>query len=145
MPEEREAKVRRLIQEVYGNGNVEAMDELYDPQVIRHNPPYPVTNDLATYKETTKGIIRAWSDVQFKLHELIFAEDTTTIRYTWEATHSGETPQSHIPATGKRIMQDGCVVAHWRGNKIVEEWLYADYVGLFQQLGVIPALTGVAG
>ncbi len=145
MSEERVEKVRRLIQEVYGKGNVEAMDALYDPQVIRFNPPYPVTNDLQAYKEITKGIISAWSDVQFNLHELIFAGDTSAIRFTLEATHTGETPQSRIPATGKRVTQDGCVIAHWRGDKIVEEWLYADYVGLLQQLGVIPALTGAAG
>lgn len=145
MSEEREVKVRRLIQEVYGKGNVEAMDELYDPQVIRHNPPYPDTNDLQAFKEITRGIISAWSDVQFNLHEMIFAEDASAIRYTLEATHSGETPQSRIPATGKRVAQDGCVMAHWRGDKIVEEWLYADYVGLLQQLGVIPALAGSAG
>lgn len=144
MSEERAAKIQRVIMEVYGKGNLDAMDELYDPQVIRHNPPYPDTHDLQAYKEYTYGVMKAWSDTQITLHEIISSEDRTAIRFTLTAAHTGETPLSHIPPTGKQVTQDGSIVVHWKGDKIVEEWLYADYVGLLQQIGVIPALTGTA-
>lgn len=144
MSEERVAQVQRVVLEVFGKGNLEAMGDLYDPQVIRHNPPYPDENGLQAYKKFNKGILNAWSDIQLNFHEIIFAGDTSAARFTLEMTHTGETPQSHIPPTGKRVSQDGCVMAHWRGDRIVEEWLYADVLGLLQQLGVTPALTSVA-
>jgi predicted ester cyclase len=145
MSEERVAKVRRIVLEVFGKGNLEAMGELYDPQVIRHNPPYQDANGLQAYKEFNKGILNAWSDIQFNVHEIFIAGDASVIRFTLVMTHTGETPLSRLSPTGKRVSQEGCVIAHWRGDRIVEEWIYADVLGLLQQLGAIPTtLAGAA-
>ena len=37
-----------------------------------------------------------------------------------------------------------CAVCTWKDGKIVEEWVYNDYLGLLQQFGVIP-LPGLFG
>jgi predicted ester cyclase len=45
-----------------------------------------------------------------------------------------------IPPTGKEIKISGCMIYHWQGDKIIEQWDYTDMMGLLQQVGVIPAM-----
>lgn len=35
----------------------------------------------------------------------------------------------------------GCLVVRMEDRKFVEEWQYADFLGMLQQLGVLPPLT----
>jgi predicted ester cyclase len=42
------------------------------------------------------------------------------------------------PPTGKEISMVGCVVSTWENGKVVEEWVYNDYMGLTHQFGVVP-------
>jgi len=44
-----------------------------------------------------------------------------------------------IPATGKTITLTGITIDRVAGNAIVERWNQADFAGLMQPLGVIPA------
>jgi hypothetical protein len=46
------------------------------------------------------------------------------------------------PPTGKEICMPGCAVATWENGKIVEEWVYNDYMGLTHQFGVMPLAVG---
>jgi predicted ester cyclase len=45
-----------------------------------------------------------------------------------------------VPPTGRRVEMMGCSVSHWMVGRIVEEWNYVDWLGLFRQVGVIPPL-----
>jgi SnoaL-like polyketide cyclase len=42
-----------------------------------------------------------------------------------------------IEPTNKKFQIEFCTVAHWKNNKIVEEKLFYDLVGLMKQIGVI--------
>lgn len=44
----------------------------------------------------------------------------------------------HIPATGKQVTMMAISIIRVASGKVVEEWHLADYLGLFQQLGLIP-------
>jgi predicted ester cyclase len=46
------------------------------------------------------------------------------------------------PPCGKHVTMTGCNIAHWRGTKVIEEWEHGDYLGVLQQIGVIPPLGG---
>mgnify|MGYP000629803917 CR=1 FL=1 len=52
--------------------------------------------------------------------------------------NNGKTPTLMAPPTGKEISMVGCVVSTWENGKIVEEWVYNDYMGLTHQFGVVP-------
>lgn len=77
-------------------------------------------------------------DLQFMIDEIIIEGNTSAFWYTWQDTHKGEF--MGIAPTGKRVMGLGCIVGHWVNGKIVEEWLYGNWLGFFQQLGVVPLL-----
>ena len=72
------------------------------------------------------------------IHEIIVEGDTAVMHYTWQAVHTGVSPSLGIPPTGKEVKLSGCMIYHWKGDKIVEQWDYTDMLGLMQQLGLIP-------
>lgn len=144
MTHEREDRLLQLMEEIALTADVERLDELYAPNVVYHQPPYPDANGLDAYKEQLRGTFAGWSDVNISVHEVISGENASMVRWTFEGTHTGETPSSKIPATGKRGAMDICTVIHWDGGKIVEAWDYSDNLGLLRQLGVIPASIAAA-
>src|SRR5437763_17057692 len=44
-----------------------------------------------------------------------------------------------VPATGKRIEFGGITILQFRSGRCVERWSQADFLGVLQQLGAIPA------
>lgn len=66
--------------------------------------------------------------------------NTTVMRFTWRAKHTGEYPYLPNPPTGKEVILEGCDVYHWANGKVIEVWEFSDYLGLFTQLGAIPPL-----
>lgn len=42
-----------------------------------------------------------------------------------------------IRPTNKKFKVDFCTVAHWKNDKIVEENLFYDVVGMMTQLGLV--------
>ncbi len=61
------------------------------------------------------------------------------VRMTTRGTNTGDIvgPIPH-PATGKQITMTGILIARLANNRVVEIWHQVDYLGLFQQLGLIP-------
>jgi predicted ester cyclase len=44
-----------------------------------------------------------------------------------------------IPPTGKHITVTGIAITRFANGKTVEEWANADWLGLLQQIGALPA------
>ena len=133
-------KVRRINQEVWVKGNLEAMNEIYHADCVLHSPPLPDVQGLKAMKEHVAGIRSAYSDAQITHTEMIGEGDRIVYRYTWRAKHTGQSQTLPIPPTGKEVGMEKCVVVRIVDDKIAEEFEYADYLGFLQQLGVVPPL-----
>jgi steroid delta-isomerase-like uncharacterized protein len=138
MSEEHETKIRRLIDECWNQGNLDALDALYSADIVRHKPPYPALFGLAAVKRFTADARSSYPDIHLTIDEAAIAENITTIRWTFHGTLAGQSPTTGVPGIGKPVSFTGCTVSHWIDGKIVEEWEHADYLGLLQQLGVLP-------
>jgi len=57
-------------------------------------------------------------------------------RHRLEGTHEG--PFQGIPPTGRRVSVSGIDIQRWSDGKLQDLWLNADFLGMLQQLGVIP-------
>jgi predicted ester cyclase len=77
-----------------------------------------------------------YSDVQLTIDEVTCEENTMTLRWTFQATRTELSPTTDVPGAGTPVSFTGCSISHWLGDKIVEEWEHADYLGLQRQLGV---------
>jgi predicted ester cyclase len=80
--------------------------------------------------------------MQFTLLDLIASDDRVVVRWTMDAIHGG--PLAGVPATGKRVQQQGTVIYRMEDGRIAEVWAQMDRMGMLQQLGVDLLAAGKA-
>jgi predicted ester cyclase len=75
---------------------------------------------------------------------MIITGDRTASKWTFRGTHSGTHTALPISPSNAKVEMKGSSFAHLEGGKVIEEWIYGNYMGLFQQIGVIPSLEAEA-
>ena len=113
-------------------------DEVCAADFVNHDPGLPTPEaDLATLKQTIGGLLAAFPDMRSSEDDLLAAGDKVAVRRTLRGTHRGAF--MGIAPTGKSVSFTGIWLAHLRGGKLTEQWVYFDALGLLRQLGAIPA------
>ncbi|MBA7466904.1 hypothetical protein ES707_02098 [subsurface metagenome] len=114
--------------EAWNTGNVDALDEVYAPDFVTHyTAPNPDIEGLEAYKKHVRDTLSRFPDVQLTMHEYILDGNMGATTWTWRGTQKD---------TGKQVTMTGCVVSRIGADgKIAEEWEWADWLGMFQQLG----------
>jgi steroid delta-isomerase-like uncharacterized protein len=130
------ALVRRLFEEVWNQGNLAAIDELFAPSYVRYDPAAPEAKGLAGFKQLVVRLRTAFPDLHFTLEEVIAEGDKVMSRALLRGTHRGD--YLGIAPTGKPVAVMGMVVVRIAQGKFQEGWLMMDNLGLLQQLGVVP-------
>lgn len=126
----------RYAEEVWNQGNLDAVDEIFADGHTYHDPLSPglpagpdgVRARVGAYKG-------AFPDSRVDVTEVIASGDVVAARWTWGGTNTG--PVMGIPATGRTASIEGM---HWfwfEGDRIAESWVQADNVGLLAQLGLV--------
>lgn len=114
---------------------------LYDllaPDLVAysHGSPTPQNRD-----EHIQGI-RMWNaafgDTRFTIDLQIAEGDSVATRVTMRAVHNRGAFQG-LPPTGQEITSDSVTIERIRDGKIVERRVTADWLGMQQQLGLLPA------
>lgn len=144
-PEDQKTKVRRVTDEVYHKGNVNALDEIVATDFVAHQPPGPDIKGLDSYKRYATEARKAYSDLRFTINEYIGEGEVESMRYTLQGTHTGQSPSTPVPPTGKRVTITGLLMTRTAGGKAVEQWNYMDMLGLMQQLGAAPPMGKAGG
>ena len=72
------------------------------------------------------------------LEDMIAEGDFVVVRHTARGTHQDNFMS--IPPTGKQVTMTGILIDRVADGKMIEEWSNSDYLGLLQQLGVIPSM-----
>ena len=134
------ALVRRLIEEVWNQGNLAIFDELYAPDFIFHDPGLPQVRTREEDKQWIAGILKAFPDFQITIDDVIAEGNQVVVRLKAHGTNTGDigAPAPH-PATGRQVTITGIAIARVANGQFVEIWHQVDWLGLFQQLGLIPA------
>ena len=134
MLEENEAVVRRYFQEILDGGNLDLVDEIFDPQYVLHDPGSP--QEVRGLEGTKRyvGMFRsAFPDIAHTIEDQIPEGDMVVARLRAHATHEGEL--MGIPPTGKEVTIEGISIWRIADGKIKECWFNHDALGLMQQLG----------
>ncbi len=138
--EDNKASVRRYFEEVLNQGNLALANELNAPDWVYHDPAVPDVRTLEDYKQWFTEIRNAFPDFHVTIEDLVAEEDEVTVRYTWRGTNTGQIVRPMpIPATGRPVTATGMSIVRFAGSKGAEVWNQTDSLGLFQQLGLIPA------
>lgn len=130
--------VRRLYEEVWNKRKLEAVSEIIAPTHALNDPHLSGSAvGPEAYRSIVAQFIAAFPDFQFSIEDLIAEKNKVVVSWTITGTHKREF--RGVPATNKRISFDGVSINHVANGKIIESFVTMDYLGLMQQLGVIPA------
>ena len=132
--EQNKAIARRFFEAFEANDQA-AFDELLSPDLVAHTHASGPVNREAMLQGIS-AFNAAFSELHFTMEDLIAEEDRVATRETVRAIHTGDF--QGLSPTGKRIAISGMTVERIRDGKIVERWVNVDYMGLMQQLGLVP-------
>ena len=132
------AKDSRAMEETIVKGNLDAYDETHAPDVVSHMPPFPDAKGSEAYKQFITEMRQAFTDIRVDWDETITEGNTIARRFTMRMKHTGAYPAIPVPPTGKEVVIKGSAFLHVKDGKIVEAFQYVDWLGMMQQLGVVP-------
>jgi len=143
MNDEAEANLersRRLYEEIFGNGNYAAADELMAAGIVNHGPGSAPVPGTAGIKRQAALLRTAIPDLRITLHDQFGHEDRVVSRWTGSGTHTGPLtlPAGTVEATGNSISFDEMRIDRHAGGRIAESWWIPDRFTLWQQLGLLP-------
>ena len=127
---------RRVVEDIFALGRLEAIDELVAPDFVSHT--FSFTDDgREQLRAATQRVHASHSDVTFDVEDTLVEGDRAVVRLTSSATPIGDF--MGVPAAGKRYTIGEM---HWfrvEGGKVVEHWHQHDALGLMRQLGAFPS------
>ena len=136
--EENKGKAHRFMEEAFGQGKPELVDDLLDPDFVRYDPYIEAgeVRGVETVKENIVWFHNAFPGLTCTIEDQVAEGDKVVTRWTVRGTHQGEF--FGVPATGERIEMRGIQIDRFEGGKIVEERAEFDLLGALQQLGAAP-------
>jgi steroid delta-isomerase-like uncharacterized protein len=141
-PDENKAILRRALDEIWNKGNMSAADELASAHLSVHTntPGVPGQASTEQIKQSVTMYRAAFPNLHTTLDDLIAEGDMVAIRFTVTGTHRGAL--FGIPPTGKEVTVTNITLYRMAEGRVIEQWGVTDSLGLLQQLGITPSLTG---
>ena len=130
---------RRFYDELWSQGDLEAIPELVSEDFVDHHPlpgAPPGREGLAALVTTWRT---AFPDMRETCEDLIAEGDKVVGRFTMRGTHGGEF--IGVLPTGRSVTMSGIDIFRVAGGKIVEFWYAERLLELMQQLGAVPDFT----
>jgi steroid delta-isomerase-like uncharacterized protein len=133
--ENNKAIARRFIQ-VWGDGNLDIVDELAAPALVVRYPTIPeVIQGSREFRHVLAGFRSAFTDSALRVEEEIAEGEKVAIRWSFSGTHKGSL--LGVPATGKRVTWTGITIYRIVDGRVVEEQGEEDFLGFFRQVGLV--------
>src|SRR5215217_7440823 len=117
-PQANKEIVHRYVEQVWNEGNVEALGEYYPDTDFVEQEGLPSLED---FKEYVRRVQAAFPDLSVTIDDMIAEEDRVAVRTTWQGTYEGE-PIADVPPTGRSMTLSGNVIWRIADGKIVEAW-----------------------
>jgi predicted ester cyclase len=87
--EDNKAVVRRLIEEVYNEGNLDVVDELVAPDIFDHAAVPEHQHGIDGFKHVMEWVRQFSSDVHYDIDDIISEGEKVGVRMTQSGTHTG--------------------------------------------------------
>jgi len=133
--EQNKAIVRRFFEAFEANDQA-TFNEVVAPDLVAYSHGAPGPQNREVHLQN----IRMWNaafETRFTIEEQIAEGDKVATRVTMRAVHNRGEFQG-LPPNGKEIVVGGINIERIKDGKIVERRVSADWLGMMQQLGLIP-------
>ena len=129
--------VRRALDEVFAQGSLDTVDEIFHPDFVNHEagprtPPGP-----GGLKMTVAWLHSSFSDLLYDIKDEIVEGDKVVVRVISSGRHTGEF--IGFPPTGKTFAVEQIHIYRIADGKLIEHWSSRDDLSQGMQLGFIPA------
>ena len=141
MSEANKNLVRRYLDEVGSQGNLDVVDEIFATDFVNHFPEFVGGDAVGSDKVKTfvAGMRKSDPDRKLTIEDLIAEDDKVVARLTYTGTQEG--PLFGVAPTGKRVTYTGTAIFRLADGKIVDGWVNGDTLGCLQQIGAIPQMA----
>jgi steroid delta-isomerase-like uncharacterized protein len=139
MPESEQVAIEhRLLQEVWGQGNLDVTDEILAEDFVRHGPD--IEGGQINGREAFKGLVTAYRtgvpDLNVPIMELFEIGDRVIARWRVTGTNRGQLLGQD--PNGRAFDVSGQHILRFADGRVAEEWVAYDSLSLIQQLGLQP-------
>lgn len=134
---ENTAVVLRHHDEIWTQGRLDVVDELYAPDFIGHHPGAPDWVGPESVKLVVRLTREAFPDFTETVEDVVASGDRVVTRFTSTGTHLGEL--RGLAPTGRRMAMAEMAIFRVARGRIVEKWGMIDGLGMARQLGIVPA------
>ena len=119
--------------ELWNEGNLAMVNELFDPNIIRH--AVDIYEDIVgfdAYKEWVKNTRTEYPDFNVKTVEIIVKDDMFVWHWMISGTNTGSLDET--PPTGKKMQISGVTISKITNEKISEQWFFWNQAASLKQL-----------
>ena len=135
MSEENKAVVRRYIEEVLNQGNLDTVDEVFTTDYVYHGRPED-PSDAEGAKKMAIRAHNAFPDLHITIEDQIAEVDKVATRWTSTGTSKGS--YDKIGPSGKKVRWSAIFIHRLEEGKIAEGWVVTDRLGMVSHMGVAP-------
>jgi steroid delta-isomerase-like uncharacterized protein len=134
---ENASKTRRYYQALWNERDVSVIADWIAPDYVGHFTSFadPVRGPDG-FRAFADTLFKAFPDMSMSIEDMIAHEDKVVSRITLTGTHLG--PMQGYAATGLPIATSFIAIERYLAGLCVEEWVYADDIGLARQIGALP-------
>jgi steroid delta-isomerase-like uncharacterized protein len=142
--QEHTAAIRRYADEIWGQGNLDAIDEVFSPDFVRHGPEIEGGDIRGRegFKQLVTMYRTAFPDLRVPIEAQVGSGDTVVTRWTVSGTNRG--PLLGLDPTGMSAQLGGMWMHQFTGGQIAEEWVTYDTLAILVQLGIV-SMPGQGG
>jgi steroid delta-isomerase-like uncharacterized protein len=135
MSDENKNIARRLIEECWNKGRMDAVDQVMSPRCRFHDPVFPaLTEGAESYKQHIQTCKAGFPDLNFTIEDTIAERNEVVLHWRGRGTHRGTF--LGMPATNKVGDVSGTTILRMENGKITEHWSDWNLLTLMEQLGL---------
>jgi predicted ester cyclase len=131
MSERNKAHMRRVVEEIYNQGNLAAVDELAASGLVIHAASQEIHGREGA-RQYVSALRAGFPDIRFTVEDQIAEGDLVVTRWTARGTHKGEF--QGVAPTGREVRVVGIDIDRIVDGKTVECWAQVDELGMLRQL-----------
>jgi len=134
--------VREWFEQVWNQQQVAAIDRLMAPHAVIHDLPTPTGAPMqgpAGFKPFHSRFLAAFPDIHVDVLRTIVEGNHVAVHCRVTATHHGS--GLGMAATGRQATISGIAIARVENDQLAEAWNCFDFLSLYQQLGLLPAMS----